>query len=153
MAIVMKFIIMTSATGRYPPIAAPIAAPTIACSEIGVVFTRFSPNLVDRPLVAPITPPSSGSATSSPSTSTLGSASIASWSARLTASTIDIFFGSVMTASCNFVREYVALEFGNIGVLSGQGCGCRRVYLLQDRALNPRQLGLVDDAVNQQPRP
>ncbi len=35
---------MISATGRSPAIAAPIAAPTIACSEIGVSHTRSAPN-------------------------------------------------------------------------------------------------------------
>ena len=39
-ATVVKFISMISATGRMPTIAAPIAAPMIACSEIGVERTR-----------------------------------------------------------------------------------------------------------------
>ena len=51
MATVMKFISMISATGRMPTIAAPMAAPMMACSEIGVVRTRPVPYLVDSPLV------------------------------------------------------------------------------------------------------
>ena len=35
---------MISAIGRSPVIAAPIAAPRIACSEIGVSRTRKGPN-------------------------------------------------------------------------------------------------------------
>ena len=35
---------MISAIGRRPVIAAPMAAPRIACSEIGVSRTRFGPN-------------------------------------------------------------------------------------------------------------
>jgi hypothetical protein len=35
---------MISAIGLSPVIAAPMAAPKIACSEIGVSRTRFGPN-------------------------------------------------------------------------------------------------------------
>ena len=37
-----------STMGRRPVIAAPIAAPTIACSEIGVSLTRFGAELVEQ---------------------------------------------------------------------------------------------------------
>ena len=40
---------MISATGRMPVIAAPIAAPTMACSEIGVSQTRAGPNSCEQP--------------------------------------------------------------------------------------------------------
>ena len=40
---------MISATGRRPVIAAPIAAPRIACSEIGVSITRRRTELVEQP--------------------------------------------------------------------------------------------------------
>ena len=40
---------MISAIGRSPVIAAPIAAPTIACSLIGVSRTRSGPNSVEQP--------------------------------------------------------------------------------------------------------
>ena len=39
----MKSMIMTSATGRIPAMAAPMAAPTMAASEIGVSRTRSVP--------------------------------------------------------------------------------------------------------------
>ena len=42
---------MISATGRRPVIAAPIAAPRIACSEIGVSLTRVGPNSSSSPTV------------------------------------------------------------------------------------------------------
>ena len=48
---------MISATGRIPVIAAPIAAPTIACSEIGVSQTRRGPNSSNSPTVVLKTPP------------------------------------------------------------------------------------------------
>ena len=55
---------MISAMGRRPVIAAPIAAPTIASSEMGVSRTRSGPNRSRSPTVALNTPPAS--ATSSP---------------------------------------------------------------------------------------
>ena len=48
---------MISATGRTPDIAAPIAAPTIACSLIGVSQTRLAPNSSKSPCVVLKTPP------------------------------------------------------------------------------------------------
>ena len=62
---------MISATGRMPVIAAPIAAPTIACSEIGVSQTRRGPNSANRPTVVLNTP--SAAPMSSPRQTTLGS--------------------------------------------------------------------------------
>ena len=73
-AIPMKSMIMISATGSSPSIAAPIAAPTIAASEIGVSSTRSWPYFVDSPAVGPDAP---GSAMSSPSRKTRSSAAIA----------------------------------------------------------------------------
>ena len=49
--------IMISATGRLPAMAAPTAAPTMACSAIGVLRTRSCPYFVERPLVTLYTPP------------------------------------------------------------------------------------------------
>ena len=60
---------MISATGRTPVIAAPMAAPTIACSEMGVSHTR--PNSSNRPTVVLNTPPAA--AMSSPRHTTVGS--------------------------------------------------------------------------------
>ena len=67
---------MISAIGRIPVIAAPIAAPRIACSEIGVSRTRTGPNSSSRPAVVLNTPPAP--ATSSPRNTTAGSRRI-SW--------------------------------------------------------------------------
>src|SRR4051794_21017647 len=81
----MKSTNMSSATGRSPDAAAPIAAPMNADSEIGVSSTR-SGNLGYRPFVTPMTPPQASSSPaapapptlSSPNTTTVGSRSI-SW--------------------------------------------------------------------------
>ena len=62
---------MISATGRIPVIAAPMAAPTIACSEMGVSHTRSGPNSSNRPTVVLNTPPAA--AMSSPRHTTVGS--------------------------------------------------------------------------------
>ena len=84
---------MSSATGRSPLQAAPIAAPMNADSESGVSMMR-SPCLTERPLVTPRGPPQASSSPglpvppemSSPMQMTVGSRAI-SWSkASLTAS-------------------------------------------------------------------
>ena len=62
---------ISSAIGRRPVIAAPIAAPTIACSLIGVSRTRSGPNSSNRPSVSLNTPPAAP--TSSPMRTTVGS--------------------------------------------------------------------------------
>ena len=48
---------MISATGRRPVIAAPMAAPRMACSEIGVSHMRSGPNSSNRPAAVLNTPP------------------------------------------------------------------------------------------------
>jgi hypothetical protein len=53
-----------SAMGLNPVIAAPIVAPTMACSAIGVSRTRMDPNSACSPSVVLNTPPAA--ATSSP---------------------------------------------------------------------------------------
>ncbi len=50
-AIPMKSMIMISATGNMPSMAAPMAAPTMAASEIGVSRTLSWPYFVDNPAV------------------------------------------------------------------------------------------------------
>src|SRR4051794_34715933 len=80
----MKSSYMTSATGRIPCIAAPIAAPASAISEIGVLRTRSLPNSSSNPCVTPIEPPIS--AMSSPMMKTSSSSRIAVASASRTAS-------------------------------------------------------------------
>jgi len=66
---------MISTIGRMPAIAAPMPAPTIAISEIGVLRTRSGPNSSSRPCVTAIEPPIS--AMSSPMMKTSLSRSIA----------------------------------------------------------------------------
>src|SRR3954468_14911789 len=80
----MKSSYMISATGRMPCIAAPIAAPASAISEIGVLRTRSLPNSPRSPCVTPIEPPIS--AMSSPMMKTSSSSRIAVTSASRTAS-------------------------------------------------------------------
>ncbi len=75
---------MISAIGRSPVIAAPMAAPRIACSEIGVSRTRSGPKRSSSPTVALNTPPAP--ATSSPRNTTFGSRSISCAMALATAS-------------------------------------------------------------------
>ena len=48
---------ISSAIGRMPASAAPVAAPMNAVSEMGVSITRSGPNLASRPSVAPKMPP------------------------------------------------------------------------------------------------
>ncbi len=67
-----KSLIMISGTGFMPDKDAPMAAPIIACSEMGVGRTRSRPYFVDRPAEDLVTPPA-GSAMSSPSRNTAGS--------------------------------------------------------------------------------
>ena len=52
-----KSLNISSAMGRRPFIAAPIAAPMIACSLIGVSRTRSGPNRSSSPSVVLNTPP------------------------------------------------------------------------------------------------
>src|SRR4051812_2918022 len=84
---VRKSSYMISTTGRMPCIAAPMPAPTIAISEIGVLRTRSAPNSSSSPWVTPIEPPIS--AMSSPITKTSSSARIAAARASRTASRYD----------------------------------------------------------------
>ena len=71
-----KSLNISSAIGRSPVMAAPIAAPTMACSLIGVSRTRSGPKRSNRPSVSLKTPPAAPM--SSPIITTDGSRSI-SW--------------------------------------------------------------------------
>ena len=62
---------MISATGRRPVMAAPMAAPRMACSEIGVSQTRSGPNSSNSPAAVLKTPPAAPM--SSPRHTTAGS--------------------------------------------------------------------------------
>lgn len=75
---------MSSAIGRMPVIAAPMTAPMMASSEMGVSRTRSGPNSSSSPGVVLNTPPAS--ATSSPMKSTDGSLRSSCASPRVTAS-------------------------------------------------------------------
>src|SRR6476646_7694151 len=83
-ASVRKSSYMISTTGRMPCMAAPMPAPTIAISEIGVLRTRSGPNSSSIPCVTPIEPPIS--AMSSPMMKTSSSSRIARESVSRTAS-------------------------------------------------------------------
>ena len=83
-ASVVKSSYMISTTGRMPCMAAPMPAPTIAISEIGVFRTRSGPNSASIPWVTAIEPPIS--AMSSPMMKTSSSSRIARDSASRTAS-------------------------------------------------------------------
>src|SRR5882757_1338623 len=117
-AMPMKSMIMISATGSMPSIAAPMAAPTMAASEIGVSSTLSWPYFVDSPAVGPDAP---GSAMSSPSRNTRSSDSSAWSSARFRASRI--------VSSVSFMATYSDRERNRGGVhvslqfLDGRGLG------------------------------
>jgi len=83
-ASVVKSWYMISTIGRMPAMAAPMPAPTIAISEIGVLRTRSGPNSSSIPCVTPIEPPIS--AISSPMMKTSSSRLIAADMASRTAS-------------------------------------------------------------------
>src|SRR6201995_444046 len=119
-AIPMKSMIMISATGSIPSIAAPIAAPTIAASDIGVSRTRSWPYFVDRPAVGPDAP---GSAMSSPSRNTRSSACSAWANARFRASRMVISDESLpLHRELDRGCVYVAVEFGlRLGVVEHHG--------------------------------
>src|ERR1700761_4587387 len=138
-AIPMKSMIMISATGSMPSMAAPIAAPTMAASEIGVSRTRSWPYFVDNPAVGPDAP---GSAMSSPSRNTRSSACSALSSARLSASRIVISLSVMRFASSHRELDrggiYVVVEF-----LDRRRSRCQNGFQCRFDAL----LRLVVDAV------
>src|SRR5215467_9020459 len=122
----MKSTNMSSATGRIPAVAAPIAAPMNADSEIGVSSTRPG-NLWYSPFVTPSTPPQasispgdpSPPALSSPMTMTLSSRSISCASASLIASR------KVMVRGIASLRSVADVDIGEQVCLRWQGCGLR----------------------------
>ena len=81
-----KLTVISSTTGRSPPIAAPTPVPTIVFSEIGVSRTRRSPNSSSSPSVTLNAPWKT--ATSSPITKTASSRRISSAIASRSASRI-----------------------------------------------------------------
>lgn len=79
-----KFTVISSATGLKPPMAAPMETPMMVFSEMGVSFTRSSPNSARSPRVTLKEP--SYRATSSPQATTDGSRRISSFRALFRAS-------------------------------------------------------------------
>ena len=77
--VLMKSMNCSSATGRMPMYAAPIADPTMAASAIGVSMTRCSPKRSTSPSVTLNAPPYAPM--SSPRMNTFSSRSISSMSA------------------------------------------------------------------------
>src|ERR1700752_639704 len=146
-AMPMKSMIMISATGSRPSMAAPTAAPTIAASEIGVSSTRSRPYFVDSPAVAPDAP---GSAMSSPSRNTRSSAFSAWSSARLRASRIVISFSSMRASSAGEPdrgRIHVSVELLDRWHI-GAHDGLQRHFDLGQRTfVDPAQLVIGTDAV------
>src|SRR6201992_373806 len=143
-AIPMQSMLMISATGSMPSIAAPIAAPTIAASDIGVSRTRSWPYFVDRPAVGPDAP---GSAMSSPSRNTRSSACSAWSNARFSASRIVISLSSMpLHRELDRGCVHVAVEFVDrweIGAPHGlQRCLHRGERIVVDVI----QLGFAADA-------
>ena len=85
--------VMISAMGKRPVIAAPMAAPMMACSEMGVSRTRLGPKRSNRPTVVLNTPPAA--ATSSPRKITRSSRSI---SCAIPAATASRYVNSATTS-------------------------------------------------------
>src|ERR1700754_1175508 len=139
-AMPMKSMIMISATGSRPSMAAPTAAPTIAASEIGVSSTRSRPYFVDSPAVAPDAP---GSAMSSPSRNTRSSACRAWSNARFSASRIVISFSSMCVSSDRVFdrhRIHVPVEFFDRGGVGAHHCLQRPFDLGERTFVDPAQL-------------
>src|SRR5438034_9192603 len=123
MAQVTKWAKGTATTGTRPVIAAPIAEPTIAASEIGAFRTRSGPNSSQGPFVTPKGTPST---MSSPIQNTRGSRCISSRSALLSASPKSMLGTSVAPG----VRsEEVGQRLVRLGQRARLGVGDRVVDL------------------------
>src|SRR5215472_2273179 len=145
-AMPMKSMIMISATGSMPSIAAPIAAPTIAASEIGVSNTRSWPYFVERPAVGPDAP---GSAMSSPSKNTRSSDPSAWSSARFSASRIVISLSSISVSSHRELDRgcvHVVVELVDRRGLRTHHRGQRVFHRRQRLAVDAVELVLAADA-------
>src|SRR5271156_11265 len=139
----MKSMIMISATGSIPSMAAPMAAPTIAASEIGVSRTRSWPYFVDSPAVGPDAP---GSAMSSPSRNTRSSACNAWSNARLSASRIVISLSSMsLHRKLDRGCVHVAVEFVGRRGLGAHHDFQRGFHRHNCLVVDGVQLGLVAD--------
>src|ERR1700753_367335 len=140
----MKSMIMISATGSIPSMAAPIAAPTIAASEIGVSSTRSWPYLVNSPAAGPDAP---GSAMSSPSRNTRSSACRAWSNARFSASRIVISLSSMpLHRVLDRGGVHVAVQFVGRGRLRVHHGLQRGLHRRECVAVDAVQLGLGADS-------
>src|SRR5258708_18897941 len=116
--------------------AAPIPAPTIAISEIGVLRTRSAPNSSSSPWVTPIEPPIS--AMSSPmmktsSSSRIARASVSRTASRYESSGIDVLHGVLRRGIGAVLRDLDRLLDDSLYV----GVH-RRVLVLRDRKAFPQ---------------
>src|SRR2546426_2579477 len=139
MAHVTKSAKCMSTTGTRPVIAAPIAEPTIAASEIGAFRTRSGPNSSQSPFVTPNGTPST---MSSPMQYTRGSRRISSRSARLSASPKSMTGTSVAPR----VRgEEIGQGLVRLGQRARLGVGDRVVDLRHDPVADLLRLGVVQE--------
>src|SRR5438876_1716419 len=125
----------TSAIGRMPVIAAPMATPAMPASEIGVSRMRSCPNSSARPSVtvnAPPKPP--GTPISSPRQKTVGSRRISSRIPSRSASAIVIVGTSIL------LPENVKERVLGLGRRARLGEGDRLVDELGDLSLDALQL-------------
>ena len=154
----MKSMNMISGTGRIPAMAEPIAAPMIPSSAIGVLRTRSSPCVVERPSVRWNTPPPAESATSSPMMKTRGSLVMA-WSRAwvMAARKVSCRRGGGVLAGLAAVRRrrgvHVLGDQGRIGRRVGVGHVVGVGDLGRDAGLDVGQRGLVGLALLDEPRP
>src|SRR5579859_6158968 len=123
-----KLIVINSATGRSPAIAAPTAAPAITISLIGVSITLRSPNSWKKPRVTLCVP--SQRPTSSPMMKTRSSRIISSCSAARSASRIDITFSDIKGSSLSLrlIGVHVADQVFVSWYRAGVGVGDRVRY-------------------------
>src|SRR6185369_4214984 len=141
-----KSLNISSATGRRPVIAAPIAAPTIACSLIGVSTTRRGPNWSISPSVSLKTPPAAP--TSSPISTTVSSRAI-SWAMPRATAWRYVVSGTIGPPGGATVGPHLGLDDGRGRLRAGPreclGLGDLGSRLVVDRV----QRGFVDATCNE----
>ena len=130
-----------STTGTRPVIAAPIAEPTIAASEIGALSTRSAPNSSRSPLVTPKGTPST---MSSPMQYTRPSRRISSRRARFRASPKSMTGTSV---SPGVMGEEIGQRVVGLGQRTRLGVGDRVVDLGDDPVADPRGVRVVEQVL------
>src|SRR5262245_54525886 len=134
-----------STTGTRPVIAAPIAEPTMAASEIGALSTRSAPNSSISPFVTPKGTPST---MSSPMQYTRGSRRISSRRARLRASPKSITGTSI---SPRVVSKEIVQRLRGLGQRAGLGVSDRVVDLGDDAGADALAVRVVEQPARLQP--